>query len=184
MDSRVSRCNNLIRKIQKGDEKALDILFIEFGLLFLNMAKKYLYDDKYAEDLLSEVFLDLIKSGAKSFDENKNGLNWFFVIIKRKAYQYNVRYNECVADLEELYNKKSLAEFINSANDFEKSLDNLVISDSIKKLTEYENLLLYYRYWENLTIREIAQKLNKPKSTIHYEIKEIIKKLKKTMDNE
>ena len=36
MDSRVVRCNHLIKKIQKGDEKALDALFQEFGLLFLN----------------------------------------------------------------------------------------------------------------------------------------------------
>ena len=159
MESRVSRCNSLIKKIQRGNEKALDDLFVEFGPLFLNMAKKYLYNKEYAEDLLSEVFLDLLKSGAKSFDENKNGLD-------------------------ELEKGKSLVNFIDTANDFDKSLDNILISNAIKKLNEYENLLLYYRYWENLTVREIAQKLDKPKSTVYYEIKDILKKLKKLMDCE
>ncbi len=182
MDNRALRCNKLLNRIKKGDEKALSNLFIEFGPLFLNIAKKYLFDEKYAEDLLSEVFLDLIKYRAGSFNENKNGLNWLFVIIKKKAFNYNSKYSDRVLDIGDLENSKSLIEFINIENQYDKYLDNIIIVDSLKKLNEYENMILYYKYWENLTIREIAKKLDKPKSTIHNDIKTVLKKIKKDIE--
>lgn len=183
MDSRVVRCNHLIKKIQKGDEKALDALFQEFGPLFLNMAQKYLYDKSYAEDLVSEVFVDLIRTSARSFDDNKNSLNWFFTIIRRKAYKYNTKGLKDVS-IDELDNSYLLTSFMINVeeSDSEKSLDIFLLKSGLEKLSDKENKILYYKYWEGLTVREIAKKLGKSHSTIQYIIKEALKKLKEYFD--
>lgn len=182
MDSRVLRVNNLIIKIQRGDEKALDALFIEFGALFLSMAKKYLFEKGYAEDLLSEVFLELWRSGAKSFNANFNGLNWIFTIIRNKAYKCNGVHHDTVPK-EEIENQRLLLHIMSyNDEDFDKLIDVIQLKDALQSLSNYENELLYYKYWESLTIREIAIKLHKPRSTIHYEIKIILNKLKKILD--
>ena len=183
MDKRVLRCNHLIRGIQKGSEKALDMLFQEFGPLFLNMAQKYLFDKRYAEDVVSEVFVDLVRTSAKTFDENKNGLNWIFTIIRNKSYHFNEKYgkeisidNENVAFFLEYY--------MNPIDDREEKLiDSLLLKQAMATLSEEENKILYYKYWECLTIREIAKKLDKPRSTIQYKVDEILKKLKKYCDS-
>lgn len=178
MDSRVKRCNHLIKKIQKGNENALDELFREFGPLFFSMANKYLIDKRHAEDLISEVFLDIVRTSAKSFNENKNGLNWLFTIIRNKAFHYNQKYNRelLIDDCNKSFLLKDYLPDINEQN--EKNIDSILLKQGMDKLTEEENAILYYKYWECLTVREIAKKLDKPRSTIQYKIEEILKKLK------
>lgn len=178
MDSRVVRCNHLIKKIQRGNEKALDDLWQEYGSLFLNMAKKYLIDKNYAQDLVSEVFVDLVRNSARSFNESKNGLNWIFTIIRNKAYKYNQKYNNeipmCDQDISYF-----LGDYMPSVYEQEeKRVDALLLKQGMEKLSDEENKILYYKYWEYLTVREIAKKLDKPRSTIQYKIEEILKKLK------
>jgi len=182
MDSRATRCNKLIKKIQRGDERALDDLYKEFGGLFLNMAKKYLFDKSYAEDLLSEVFVDLVRTSAKSFDETKNGLNWIFTIIRRKAYRFNgdVKNDLSIEDEEsQTYLAPFLAEEENPSSD--RALEAETLRQAMKKLSDEENAILYYKYWEGLTVREIAKRLDKPRSTIQYKIDECMKKLQREL---
>lgn len=96
MSKDIKKVNALIARIQAGDKKAPDLLFAEIGGLLLNVAKKYLYDKSLAEDLLSDVFLELYSSGAKTFDSSFNGLNWLFTIVKNKAYHYNLKEGKTV----------------------------------------------------------------------------------------
>ena len=147
------------------------------------MAKKYLFDKSCAEDLLSEVFVDLVRTSAKSFDDTKNGLNWIFTIIRRKAFRFNgdVR-NDCSIDDEE--SQPYLAPFLsdedNPASD--RALEKETLKQAMQKLSDEENAVLYYKYWEGLTVREIAKKLDKPRSTIQYKIDECLKKLHKELE--
>ena len=183
MDDRAKRCNQLVKKIQRGNERALDDLYKEFGGLFLNMAKKYLFDKSCAEDVLSEVFVDLVRTGAKSFDETKNGLNWFFTAIRRKAYRFNGdTRNDLSVDDED--NAPYLAPFfVDEENpQSERAINAAVLKEAMKKLTQEENEILYYKFWHGLTVREISKKLDKPRSTIQYKIEESLKKLKKELD--
>ena len=182
MDNNANRVNNLIKRIQKGDEKAVDTLYVEFGTLFFAMAKKYLYDKSYAEDLLSEVFLYIYRNRAKSFDANFNGLNWIFTIIRHKAYKHNSGsyYNLPIVNI----NSTKMLQYVMSEElkSQKDMMDRIELIDSLKALSPYENELLYYTYWECLTIREIAKKLNKPRSTVHHDLKLSLDKLKKAME--
>ena len=58
----------------------------------------------------------------------------------------------------------------------------ILLKDGMEKLTEEENNLLYLKFWEGLTVREIAKKLDKPRSTVQYKIEEALKKLKDYCD--
>ena len=172
MDERVKRVNRLLGKIRKGDEKALDSLFAEFGALFLNIAKKYLFEKSQAEDLLGEVFLDLVRNKARSFRTGFNGLNWMHTAIKNKAY----RFNGGAPPTEEYDESKCAGCFVSDDE------ENLEIKEILSKLSEYENALVYCRYWEGLTVRETARKLGKPRSTVHGDEKRILGKLAKMLD--
>ena len=147
--------------------------------MFLNMAKKYLIDKCYAEDLISEVFIELVRTSAKSFDENKNGLNWIFTIIRHKAYHYNANtYHEISID--DTHISLFLEYYLpNISEQEEKITDIVMLKQGMKTLTKEENIILYYKYWECLTVREIAKKLDKPRSTVQYIIGEALKKLKR-----
>lgn len=174
MDKRVRRVNALLGKLSRGDEKALDRLFVEFGALFLNIARKYLFDKSQAEDLLSEVFLDLVRNRARSFTRGFNGLNWIYACIKNKAYRFNGN-----AQAAEEYDDNKSAEYFVSDDD-----RNADVKNALSGLTEYEKSLIYMRYWQGFTVRETAEKLGKPRSTVHGDEKRILGKLAEKLDGD
>lgn len=172
MDGKAKRANELLRKIQKGDEKALRALYTELGPRLFAVAKKYVSRSADAEDVLSDIFYDLAVKRAGSFDERKNGLNWLFKIVRNKAIAYNKRYSllspmpedvkaeDCVRDDEELA-------------DLKRALENL---------TEGENRIVRLHFWEGLTIREIAKELGEKHTTVFYAYQKALKKIEKYLN--
>ena len=113
MDKLVEKINKLIVRIAKGDTYALDELFVITGRMLLFMARKYLYNKSYAEDLVSETYLKVVKS-ADSFDKKQNGLNWLYKIVKNGALNHNLKERnftepipENVADKDEIITRKA-----------------------------------------------------------------------------
>ena len=176
MDKRVARCNHLLKRIQRGSEKALEDLYLEYGPLFLRMARFYLQDPDRAEDVVSELFVELVRSTARTFDPNRNALNWIHTIIRRIAARYNaVSYREQPLDEE-------FAETLVACLDDqdEQESDVALLRKALCDLTPEENRLLYLKYWEGLTIREIAVELDKPRSTVQYKLEGALTKLRKS----
>lgn len=166
------RANYLLRRIQKGDEQALQTLYEEFGKQLFAIAKKYVSRPADAEDVLSDVFYDLVAKKAGSFDERKNGLNWLYKIVKNKALAYNKqqaafveaqgeeRAEDCVRDDAELADLKNAMVF----------------------LTEKENRIVRLHFWEGLTIREIAKEMGEKHTTVFYSYKRALKKIEKHLN--
>ena len=178
MKNRSARCNFLIKRIKRGDEKALECLFNEFGPFFLSVAKYYLADKDFAEDILSEVFVELVRTEAQTFDENKNGLNLIWTMIKRKAFRHNGKTaREDV--VEEIDERQSLALCIS-----DDTVDKIAVRNAIEKLSDEENKILYLKFWQGLTVREIAKKMDKSKSNVQYIVDGAIKKLKVLLKDE
>jgi RNA polymerase sigma-70 factor (ECF subfamily) len=173
---RLTLANLLVARIAKGDTQALDELFTEFGGLLFAMCKKYLFDKSFAEDLVSDVLLTVVKESPKikSID---NSLNWMFKIIHNKATNINKRANKII--FEGFDETKSLSTIISFT---EKSLDIGALHAALEQLPERENRLLYYKFWEGLTIREIAKELKASKSTIQREVDGALSALRKTLN--
>lgn len=175
----VKKVNALIARIQAGDGKAADLLFSEVGGLLLNVAKRYLADKSLAEDLLSDVFLELYTSNAKSFNASFNGLNWLFTIVKNKAYHYNLKVgkNICADEFE-----GSLEKLVLPCQSSDSAVENIDVKRALGTLSAEENRMLYLKFWEGLTVREIAKAVGQPKSTVHGLIKGALKKVGKFLD--
>lgn len=170
MDELVTKFNLIIQKIKSGNIQALDELYQDYGGLLYSMAKKYLIDKSFAEDVVSEVFCKIVKS-SKHFNPKYNGLNWAFKIVKNTCIDWNRTFSTNHEDVKE-YN--SLIPVISNFDELDNHNDLL---KALALLNNEENLILYYKYWEGLTIREIAIKLKKPKSNIQYIYQQSLKKL-------
>lgn len=175
MDERIKNYNLIIVKIGTGDMNALDTLYRDYGGLFFSMAKKYLIDKSYAEDVVSEVFCKIVKS-SHGFDTRQNGLNWTFKIIKNTCIDWNKRFGN-FDDIQEYSDLTSVL------SDFEETASRTYLKSALTKLDETENRILYLKFWEGLSIREIAKLLKKPKSTIQYIYHQSLKKLGGYLDN-
>jgi RNA polymerase sigma-70 factor (ECF subfamily) len=170
MDDDVKKFNAVIVKIGCGDVNAINQLYENYsGLMFL-MVKKYLVNKDYTEDVLSEVFCRIV-TYSKKFNSKLNGFNWLFKTIKNCCMDWNKNngYNiECIDDYEN---------FASCLISVEQSIEIIDLRSALLKLNDEENKLLYYKYWEGLTVREIAKRMNKPKSTIQVMIENTLKKL-------
>lgn len=176
LDERVIQFNMLVERIAQGDISALDEIYNEYGGLLYAMAKKYLIDKSLAEAVLSEVFCKLVKS-AKSFNRRKNGLNWIFKIIKHTCLDKNKQETKiATVNIDEQFN---LTDIVNSP---ENKIENIDLYSALKTLSTEENNILYLKFWEGLTVREIAKRIHKPKSTVQYILNQSLKKIAAFMD--
>ena len=173
MDKLVLKINKLIYRISKGDNHALDELFELTSRMLLTMARKYLFDKSYAEDLVSETYFKLVKNASK-FNPAQNGLNWLYKIIHNEAVNYNRRDYS-------LYNCELTDEASIIDDCVDDWLDKILIKDALNQLSAEERLVIYLRYWEGLNYQEVAKRINKPLTTTYDYINKILKKLKKLL---
>ncbi len=149
---------------------ALDELYRSFGGLLLIMARKYLCDKQSAEDLLSDVLLKLVKN-ANQFKDGYNGLNWLFKTIKNTAINENIKQGR--QNYVEYDDNFSVREIFND----DAVISGVVISSAMQNLNAQEHDIITKKYWEGLTVREIAKILNLSTAKTQRLIKNAIKKL-------
>lgn len=173
MDKLVRRTNALIMRIAGGDKNALGKLYELTSGYLLNMARAYVRDRSLAEDVVSETYLKAVR-GAGSFDPKGNGLNWLFKIVRNTAFNLNSYENR--RRHEDIEAHLDIADVFDAMDD--ARLDMKELRAVVRTLPREERALLYYRYWEGYTVRELAELTGKPVSTTQDALKRILKKLK------
>ncbi len=173
MDKLVRRTNALIMRIAGGDKNALGKLYELTSGYLLAMARAYVRDRGLAEDVVSETYLKAVR-GAGSFDPKGNGLNWLFKIVRNTAFNLNSYENR--RRHEDIEAHLDIADVFDAVDD--ARLDMKELRSAVRTLPREERALLYYRYWEGYTVRELAELTGKPVSTTQDALKRILKKLK------
>ncbi len=166
--------NRLIVKVSHKNEKALEELFHLTKEKLFYLACKYLNDKSLAEDVLLEVYSKVYEK-AYTFDRKQNGFNWLHTIVKNKALDFNRTHckNDDLEFNEEFY--------ISNVEDSSPRLKNLKVA--LKYLTPNERRIIVLKFWENTTLKDIADKLNMPLSSLHRRYVQILHKLYKILSN-
>lgn len=173
MDKLVENINRQIVRIARGDKDGLARLYELSSGYLLSMAKKYLYDKSLAEDVVSEVYLKVV-TNADGFDSGQNGLNWLFKIARNTALNFNEKQRRYPT--EDIDSHRDIADAL--AVTPEENADLARLRDKVTELPQEERELLYYRYWEGYTVRELADKLGKAPMTLQDRLKRVLKKLR------
>src|SRR5437660_10108276 len=74
----------LIERIAQGDQLAMRTLFARHRVMLYRWLRRLVGDDTLAEDLLSEVFLDVWRQAA-SFEARASVSTWLLAIARHKA---------------------------------------------------------------------------------------------------
>lgn len=171
-DKLVKKVNKCIGKIALGDEKALNELYAITKESMWFVARKYLTDKSKIDDVLNEAYLNIYQN-ADSFNITQNGINWMYSIVKYAALNQNrtdkrFKYEEFSNELD-----------ITTNEDIEKNLVvQLLIEEAMEILNNKEKEIIRLSFWEQKTLKEIAQHLNMPTSSVHYTYKIALKKIK------
>ncbi len=153
----------LIINYLKGDEKSLEVLIRRYLKPIYSFVYRYIGGSYEAEDITQEVFVRVWRN-IKKFDKQKSFKTWIFSIAKNASIDF-------------LKKKKSIpfSEFENGEgrNTFIETFASPVHFPSefslnfvLEKLSPKYRMVLFLRYNDHFTFREIAETLGESINTI------------------
>jgi len=161
----------LIFDYLKGDEESLELLVQKYLKTIYSFTYRYVGNRQDAEDVMQEVFVKVWRN-LKKFDQQKSFKTWIFAIAKNTAldrlkkkkvipfsYFENERGENMITETlidpsplpDELLEKASMAQILTSA---------------MEKLLPKYRMVLFLRYNDHFTFREIGESLGEPLHTV------------------
>lgn len=138
--------------LKKGDEESLEILIKRYLKPIYSFAFRFSEDRQAAEDIAQEVFIKTWRH-LKKFDRKRKFKTWIFAIAKNTCFDWQKK-------------KKTLPLFFaenvrESSPVINESLDRILV-----KLSPKYRLVLFLRYNDHFTFREIAESLEESIDTV------------------
>jgi RNA polymerase sigma-70 factor (ECF subfamily) len=164
---------NLVMKAQQGNDKAFLTLFQKYEQDIYRTAFIYVKNQSDALDIVQETAYRSFKS-----IKNLKEPNYFKTWIIRIAIN-------CSLDL--LRKQKNLVHMIPDFEEFVSGNVNedfgleISIQDLIERLNEYEKSVIILRFYEDLTIKEVAETLDIPLGTAKTILYRALNKLRKDL---
>lgn len=153
--------NVLITQIAEGKQYALEDLSRIVSGRMLALAQSIVRNRALAEDVVQDSFVRIVNNAHK-YKPNTNGYGWICKItqnvalsaLKRDRQQLCVNIDECL--------------WLSDGNDVaENADDKLTVRQALRCLTQEERLVIFYKYFADCTVRDIAALTGKSKSAVH-----------------
>ncbi len=177
----------LMQRVASYDSKALEVLYNRYSSLLYTLVKKIVSDQELAEEVLSDVFV-IIWRKVKKFDfKSGNVYTWLVTLSRNKAIDSlkRKRGDTGIETYTEDYENNFIIPSLSPMIDVLDIQTALSIKDSIESalnnLTDAQQYVLYLAYYEGLTQKEIASKLNIPLPTVKSKIKVTLKNLRENL---
>lgn len=138
-----------------GNEKALEILIGNYLRPIYSFVYRYTGSGGEAEDIVQDVFVRVWKN-LKKFDKNKNFKTWIFGIAKNASIDW-LRKKKTVSLADDIW------ESIPPPASF---VPELSLSAILEKIPAEYRMILFLRYNDHFTFREIAETLGENLNTI------------------
>lgn len=165
----------------KGDRLTrddLDGLFNEYYPRIFNYLYYRTLDRALSDDLVGTVMLNVVRKYS-TFDPKRGNLDaWIFRIARNTLFSH-YRKSKVEVDID------AVPQQVLSYED-EDALDDkgALVRDLLKVLTDDERELIYLKYWEELSNKEIAQRLDLNPSTVSTHLWRANQKMKKAMPSD
>jgi len=177
----------LMQRVVAYDSKALEALYNRYSPILYTLIKKIVTDQNAAEEVLSDVFV-IIWRKANLFDfSTGNVYTWVITLTRNKAVDFFKRYQNSseVKPYDEAYENKFILPKLSHTIDQLDIKTALHIKENVEsalnRLTDAQQYVIYLGYYEGLTQKEIAERLNIPLPTVKSKIKIALSNLKENL---
>jgi RNA polymerase sigma-70 factor, ECF subfamily len=164
----------LLTRIGWGDRDSFETLYDRFsGVLFL-AAARILNDQREAEDVVQEVFLQIWDRAHQYNPERGKPLAWAMTLLRNKAIDRirSTRRRSLLRDQVEREVKLMEDTFHRDCADEIDVLEkNRILRSAISKLPKDQREAIELAFFSGLTQNEIAQRLGEPLGTIKARIR-------------
>ena len=153
----------LIRRIAGGDQLAMQTLFVRHRVALYRWLLRLVCDEALAEDLLSNVFLDVWRHAAK-FEVRSSVSTWLLAIARHKAMSaLRRRTNDPLDD-------EMMAEIPDNADSakviLQKQDDIAVLRQCLTQLSPAHREIIDLVYYHEKSIAEVAEIIGAPQNTV------------------
>ena len=169
---------NLMRLVQNGDEAAFGVLFDRYaGAVQSFFSRRVNGDEEVAADLTQDIFL-VLWSKSQVYRQGQQVRPWLFTIAynRLKDYYKSVDYQVLYAE-EMLQTSEEAAEDMTALRMDERRFDE-ILRQVLAQLTEGEQVLFDLRFWEELSVAEIAEVVGVPEGTVKSRLHALTQKLR------
>ena len=174
----------LVVSYLKGDEKSLEVLIKRYLRQIYNFVYKYTKDASEAGDITQEVFVKIWRN-IRKFDQRKSFKNWIFSIAKNTSLDFLKKKKPI--PFSRFENEKGQNFFAEALVDpsplpletVENKSDIDLVKSALNKLFPQHRAILFLRYSNNLTFRQIAAYLGEPLNTVKSRCRRAIAVLKR-----
>ena len=177
----------LMQRVVAYDSKALEALYNRYSPILYTLIKKIVTEETAAEEILSDVFV-IIWRKANRFDFTTGDVyTWIISLTRNKAVDFlrRTRLDGELSPYNEEYEDNYIIPRLSQAIDQLDIKTALHIKDNVEtalnKLTDAQQYVIYLAYYEGLTQKEIAEKLNIPLPTVKSKIKIALSNLRENL---
>jgi RNA polymerase sigma-70 factor (ECF subfamily) len=153
----------LIKRIARGDQLAMRTLFGRHRVLLYRWLLRLVRDEALAEDLLSDVFLDVWRQAA-AFEARSSVSTWLLAIARYKALSARRRRTD--AELDE----KVTSTVADTADDPEVALQKKtraeLLRHSVARLSPEHGEVIDLVYFHGKSIKEVAEIVGIAEATV------------------
>ncbi|HIX42402.1 MAG TPA: sigma-70 family RNA polymerase sigma factor [Candidatus Kurthia intestinigallinarum] len=162
---------NLVKQAQKGNDQAFLQLFQQYEQEIYKMAFIYVKNESDALDVVQETAYAAFKN-IKKLREPQYVKTWLIKIAIR-----------CAIDILRKQQKTVPLELDYSTEEVEEQLDlQISLQDVMLCLNEHEKSIILLRFYEDMTIKEVAAALDIPLGSAKTILYRTLQKLRKRME--
>lgn len=146
----------IIKRLQKGDKLAFDQLYDKYKNEALRTSFLITKNRADSEDVVQQTFVKCYQT-IKQLKDPKKFKSWFFRILTRTAWEIS-SYNRKVQPTCEFFDDSNMSE--------ESALDTVIRSEqsrliysAVQNLEEKQRIVIILYYYNQMSVKEIAQVL-------------------------
>jgi RNA polymerase sigma-70 factor (ECF subfamily) len=176
----------LVSDYLSGDEKSLEVLFGRYLKPIYSFTYRYVGGGQDAEDVTQEAFVKAWRN-LKKFDQQKSFKTWIFSIAKNTALDF-LKKKKAIpfSEFENEDGENALTETLADPSPLpqellEKADIVKILNAAIEKLSPKYRMVLFLRYNDHFTFREIAEILGESIDTIKSRHRRVLTMLRKLL---
>jgi RNA polymerase sigma-70 factor, ECF subfamily len=153
----------LIRAIAAGDRHAMHVLYVRHSVRAYRFVLRLTNDSSLAEDLVSEVFLDVWR-GAEGFKAKSQVSTWMLAIARHKAL------SALRPRSDEQLDEDTAAVMADPTDDSETTANNrdrsAIVQQCLSQLSALHREVLDLVYYHEKSVDEVAEIVGAPANTV------------------
>jgi RNA polymerase sigma-70 factor (ECF subfamily) len=171
----------LLQRIGAGDPDSFEDLYDRFSGVLFSAAVQILNDQREAEDVLQDVFVQIWDKAKLYKPSRGKPLTWAMTLTRNKAidrlrsFQRRFRLQDQVERESKAISPPVSRDSVDEVDALEKSR---IIRSAVLKLSNEQRQAIELAFFSGLTQNEIAEELNQPLGTVKARIRRGMLKLK------